>query len=208
MENWKDIQGYEGLYQVSDQGKVKALERTITNKRGLPQRYPEKLLRFDVSDMGNSKYYRVTLCKDHKTKRFLVHRLVAQAFIPNPHNKEFVNHIDNNGEHNWSSNLEWCTHSENMIHAQAQGRLFNTQSKAGKAAGVVQRANLDKEMADLVGTQVFAWTVLDNNLEPRGTKYYVRCQCICGKLRMVETARLRRGETQGCSGKCSSRYKI
>lgn len=208
MENWKDIQGYEGIYQVSDQGSVKALERVITNKHGKPQRYPEKFLRFDVSDTGCSKYYRVTLSKNHETKRFLVHRLVASAFIPNPSNKEFVNHIDNNGEHNWVSNLEWCTHAENMIHAAVQGRLFNTQSKAGKAAGVVQKANLDKQMAALVGTKVFAWTVLDDKLEPRGKKYYVRCQCDCGKIRLIETARLRRGETQGCSGKCSERYKI
>lgn len=208
MEIWKDIKGYEGYYQVSDLGAVRAMERTVLNKHGLPQRYPAKLLKFDVSDMGCSKYYRVTLTKEHKSVRFLVHRLVAMAFIPNPQDKEFINHIDNNGEHNWVSNLEWVTHSENMIHSQKQGRLFKTQSDAGKASGIVNKANLQKEINALVNKSVHAWTVLNGDLKPRGTKYYVLCQCVCGTIRTVETSRLRRGEAQGCSGRCSAEFKI
>lgn len=208
MEKWEDILGYEGLYQVSNWGKVKSMARTVLNKHGLPQKYPEKLLRVDVSNMGCSKYYRVTLCKNHTTKRYLVHRLVAEAFICNPCNKEFVNHIDNNGENNEVTNLEWVTHSENMLHSQVQGRLFETQSRAGKAAGVVQRATLQAEMDALVGKQIYAWTVLNNQLEPRGFKYYVQCQCVCGTTRKIETARLRRGEAQGCSAPCSREWKI
>ena len=208
MEIWKDIEGYEGLYQVSDLGAIRALGRTVMNKNGVPQRYHGKQLKFDVSDMGCSKYYRVTLSKLNKTERFLVHRLVAAAFIPNPSVKEFINHIDNNGEHNWVGNLEWVTHSENMIHSQKQGRLFDTQSMAGKAAGVVQKANLQKQIDALAGTKVFAWTVLNDVLEARGKKYMVLCQCDCGVIRKVETARLRRGETQGCSKKCTTGFKI
>ena len=105
MEIWKDIEGYEGFYQISSMGKVKALERVILNKNGKPQRYPEKMLIPEVFDRKSSKYCRVALSKDHKVKRFLVHRLVASAFIPNPLNKEFVNHIDNNGENNSLDNL-------------------------------------------------------------------------------------------------------
>lgn len=208
MEQWKDIIGYEGLYQVSDKGSVKSLERTIVNKNGNLQKYPERLLKYDVSVMSNSSYYRVTLCKDHTTKRFLVHRLVATAFIPNPLHKEFVNHINNDGTDNSVSNIEWCTHSENMIHAQQQGRLFNAQSKGGTKAGAIAHQALLKTFASMVGSKYHAWTVLGTPFTKRGNKYYIQCQCDCGTLRYVESSRLRRGESGGCSGPCSSEYKI
>lgn len=77
-------------------------------------------LKFDYS--GKSKCYkRVTFCKDGKTKRFLIHRLVALAFIDNPLNKPQVNHIDGNPSNNDMDNLEWCTQSENMKHAFRTG---------------------------------------------------------------------------------------
>jgi hypothetical protein len=202
MEIWKDIEGYKGYYQVSNLGKIKAIARIVLNKHGQPQRYPEKFLKYDISDMGCSKYYRVTLSRDHEVERCLVHRLIAKAFIPNPFNKEFINHIDNNGENNQISNLEWCTHSENMIHSQKQGRLFNTQSKAGKLSGEAQRAKRQKTFDALVGTNIFAWKILNSELEYRGKKCYILCQCDCGTLRKIETSRLLRGESQRCSSSC------
>ena len=121
--NTKAIRNYEESYTVSENGTVTSI------KKG-------RVLKQELIKRSNTNYRRVTLCKDGKTTRFQVHQLVAIHFINNPEDKQHINHIDNNGENNLYTNLEWCTHSENMIHAQKQGRLFNSQSKGGIAAGV------------------------------------------------------------------------
>ena len=114
---WKDIEGYEGLYQVSDAGEVRSLDRITTGNRN--RKINGKVLAKLKTGTG---YYRVDLCKNGKTKRHKVHRLVAKAFIENPNNKPFVNHIDNNPLNNNVSNLEWCTASENSLHSVRCGR--------------------------------------------------------------------------------------
>lgn len=113
-EIWKDIQGYEGLYQVSDLGNVKSLNWHNSHS--------EKLLSpcFYGSE-PKYHYYRVGLWKNKKYKLFLVHRLVADAFVPNPDNKPQVNHIDGVKTNNNASNLEWVTRSENQQHALKMG---------------------------------------------------------------------------------------
>ena len=93
MEQWKDIQGYEGLYQISDCGRVK------NSRTG-------RILKL----RNNKGYIEVTL----KGRTYLVHRLVAEAFIPNIDNLPCVDHIDTNKENNVYTNLRWVTHSENM----------------------------------------------------------------------------------------------
>ena len=103
-EEWKDIKNYEGLYQVSNLGKVKSLERAKSNGRGLVKT-EEKILTQDITNWG---YYRVALYKDGIRKYYKVHRLVAEAFILNPNNKEQVNHIDGNKLNN---NVNICFHS-------------------------------------------------------------------------------------------------
>lgn len=117
MEIFKDIYGFEGLYQVSNFGNIKSLPKSGGNA------YKEKLLKKEKIKEKHTTYERVTLSKDGKTARYSVHRLVAKAFIENTLDKPHINHIDNNGENNNVYNLEWCTHSENMIHAYKQGRL-------------------------------------------------------------------------------------
>lgn len=151
MEIWKNIKGYEQHYEVSNYGNVRAKYREFIGKDGKLKKYHAKLLKPDTTILKRG-YVRVTLSKDYKTERFQVHRLVADHFIPNPENKPFINHIDNNGLNNHVSNLEWCTHSENMIHAQKQGRLFNSQSKAGKKGGQVRKQKADIEIQSLIGT--------------------------------------------------------
>lgn len=106
-EVWKDIPGYEKIYQVSNLGRVKSLNYRRTKK--------EKLLQF--AEYRNN-YFFVDLSKNGVTKQIMVHRLVAQAFVPNPKNKTQVNHIDGDKHNNRVENLEWTTARENMNHSR------------------------------------------------------------------------------------------
>ena len=102
-EVWKDIQGYEGLYQVSNTGKIKSFCQGTS-----------RILKTTPNNCG---YYKVELYKNKKGKMLYIHRLVALSFIDNPQNKTQVNHIDGNKANNSASNLEWLTASENQQHA-------------------------------------------------------------------------------------------
>ena len=102
-ENWKDIKGYEGIYQVSDKGRIKSLANNKTRK--------EKILKLRKDKNG---YLEVNLHKDNKSITRKVHRLVAEAFISNPYNKPYINHKDCNPSNNNADNLEWCTQKENI----------------------------------------------------------------------------------------------
>ena len=99
IEEWKDIKGYEGLYQVSNLG-------TVKSKTG----------RIRKTTFTNSGYELVVLYNNCKSKGFTIHRLVAESFIPNPENKPQVNHIDEDKTNNMVSNLEWVTAKENVNH--------------------------------------------------------------------------------------------
>jgi len=117
-EIWKVIEGYEGYYEVSNLGRVKSLRRwRRSGKGGYFQK--EKILKTSIYE--KAKYFSVELYKDSKRKRMTVHRIVAQAFITNPDNKQTVNHIDGNRHNNCIENLEWCTQKENIHHALAIG---------------------------------------------------------------------------------------
>lgn len=105
-EIWRDIDGYEGLYQVSNFGRVKSFWRG------------GRILKPNLNRCG---YLQVTLCCGGKQKHMYVHRLVAQAFVPNPESKCEVNHIDGDKTDNRAENLEWSTAFENMRHAYATG---------------------------------------------------------------------------------------
>lgn len=124
MEAWRDIPGYEGLYQVSDLGRVRSLDRISYvppndwQKDGFYRTRKGKLL---SSSIDGSGYAFVTLCRERVKRSFKVHRLVAEAFVSNPHGKPQVNHIDGNKANNAASNLEWVTDRENIGHAYAIG---------------------------------------------------------------------------------------
>ena len=120
METFVDIKGYEGLYKVSDKGQILSL-----NYKG---KGVEKILS-NKPNAGN-KYWAITLVKDGIQKTFMVHRLVAEAFIPNPNNLPQINHKDENGKNNDVSNLEWCSRSYNMNY----GTRAEKQSKKVKKA--------------------------------------------------------------------------
>lgn len=111
-EEWKDIKGYEGYYQVSNLGNVRRLERLVDywRKNGHLRIQPARQLK---QGSNNRQRASVALCKDGKIKRFLIHRLVAEAFIPNPNNLPCINHKDENTHNNKANNLEWCTYKYN-----------------------------------------------------------------------------------------------
>lgn len=121
-EIWRDISGYEGVFQISDKGRVKGLERTskytTSNGNTACRTNPEMIFRCG-EDAGG--YKQVTIAYDGVPLRRRIHRLVANAFIPNPNNLPQVNHIDGNKHNNTVENLEWMTSQENIIHAHTTG---------------------------------------------------------------------------------------
>ena len=122
METWKNIKGYEGLYQVSDQGRVKSLERKDSWGRTIT----ERILKPAPASNG---YLVVTLYAGGKPTVRKVHRLVCQAFHQNQDNKPQVNHINEDKTDNRACNLEWCTAKENCNHGSRNIRRAKTQSK-------------------------------------------------------------------------------
>lgn len=119
MENWKDVPEYEGIYEVSDQGRVRTkLGKTTYTKRHGVRKWKQRYLK---NKTPKGREVRVSLWKDGKEKTWLVHRLVALAFIPKVDGKEYINHIDGNPKNNKVENLEWCNHTENNNHAFDNG---------------------------------------------------------------------------------------
>ena len=106
MEVWRDIKGYEGQYQVSNLGRVRSLDRVVNNKHIKGQLITQH-------NKQNTTYKRVKLYKHSKRDTYSVHRLVAEAFIPNPNNYPEINHKDCKPDNNKVSNLEWCTREYN-----------------------------------------------------------------------------------------------
>ncbi len=117
-ELWKDIKGYEGCYQVSNLGRIKSLDRMTNNQYGEYFMKGRILKNSIIKDKG---YCRVSLNNGNGKISKRVHRLVAEAFIPNPENKPEVNHKDGNKLNNCVSNLEWCTNKENIEHSIRTG---------------------------------------------------------------------------------------
>lgn len=124
-EIWKNVSDYEGLYKVSNYGKVKRLYKNGLEKQLKPVK-------------GSFDYFYHSLCKEGKSRTVRIHRIVAKEFVPNPLNYNEVNHIDGNKENNIATNLEWCTRSHNMKHAYKAG-LSNLSEEIRNKGRVVLR---------------------------------------------------------------------
>lgn len=116
-ENWRDIEGYEGLYMVSDRGRVKSLNYRNTGK--------EKILKRIKNKWG---YLTIRLHKDGKQKDYRVNRLVAKTFIPNPENYPDVNHRDEDKTNNAVDNLEWCTRKHNCNYGSRNEKISKSKN--------------------------------------------------------------------------------
>ena len=123
-EIWRPVKGYENLYEVSNHGNVRSLDRVVVqgNRHGTQsiREYKGKLLKAQSFKKTGYKY--VNLAKNGRFERFTIHRLVAIAFIDKPEGLDVINHIDSNPTNNHVSNLEWCTQSYNVQYSYDTGR--------------------------------------------------------------------------------------
>ena len=136
QEIWKDVKGFEGFYQVSNLGRVRSLDRIVVSENRSTQKIKGAIKKVKV---GKNGYYMVMFYKDSKYKCAYVHRLVAQAFIPNPDNLPQVNHKDEIRTNNCVDNLEWCDSKYNNNYGTKIDRLMGhyvsdeTKEKISKA---------------------------------------------------------------------------
>ena len=126
-EIWKPIEGYEGQYEISSYGRVKSLKRPYENNGGI-QWTKERILSPGKDKDG---YLQVNLHCNGKQHQRKIHRLVAQAFLPNPDNLPMVNHKDEDKTNNNVDNLEWCDHRYNMNYGSCIDRAIETRLKNG-----------------------------------------------------------------------------
>lgn len=158
QESWKNIKGYETFYKISSLGRVKSLAKTITRKDGEVKNLSEKIIKPFLTKKG---YKQIVLTKDGDKKKHYIHRLVAQAFIPNPNNLPEVNHINEDKLDNEVVNLEWLSRIDNMRHGTLQAR------RAEKAKKTV-------EVLDSAGTVIEVCRGLkDTAMKYNTTDYYI-----------------------------------
>lgn len=160
-EIWKDICGYEGLYQVSNCGRVKSFRKW--KRASCPEEYVLK------HSLNNGGYHFVTLYTGGGRKKILVHRLVAEAFIPNPDGLPHINHIDEDKGNNRADNLEWCTPQYNNCYGTAKFRKMLTLGSP------VEQRLINGELLATYRTSTIAQSIT-------GISRKVICACIRGEI--------------------------
>ena len=172
MEHWKAIAGYEGLYEVSDLGRVKSLNY---NHTGI-----EKILKPGKNQGG---YLAVILCKDGKHKYMRVNRLVAQAFLPNPLNLPQVNHRDEDKLNNAASNLEWCTASYNINFGTRNRRVAEAVAKANRNKPKLSNRPKPVQQLDKQGNLLATFPSTHEAERITGIRHGNICQCCLGRYK-------------------------
>lgn len=168
-EIWKDYKDYEGLYQASNLGRVRSLVRWVKGRNGSIRFCKGKILKPGTTKDG---YLKVCLCKNNKVKTYLVHRIIAETFLPNPDNLPCVNHKDEDKTNNSVDNLEWCTASYNLNYGTRNERMSKSKIN-GKRSKIVIQYNLD-------GTFVREWPSA-MECERNGFKHSLIIYCCQGK---------------------------
>ena len=174
-EIWKDIKDYEGLYQVSNLGRVKRLEWKRFSL-GKWQTMKEKILKQTISTTG---YWHISLNKNGSHNTYKVHRLVARAFIPNPDDLPCINHKDNNPLNNKVENLEWCTYKYNNNYKDHNKKL--SQSRLGKKASDETRQKLRDSNPKMVSVQCIETEIIYKSINEASRKTGVDASAI-GKV--------------------------
>lgn len=170
-EIWKDIRGYEGLYQVSNLGRIKSTSPGLKFVKGSPS---ELIMKQSLSSSG---YLHVQLYKAHVPATVLVHKVVAQAFIDNPEGKPEVNHIDSDRTNNRVSNLEWATKSENMKHSFNRGYHVSPMLNRKGAMNTNSKKIIQY---DLSGNEIRRWTGIAEAARSIGCNPSSISACLCG----------------------------
>ena len=134
IEEWRPVVGYEGIYEVSNTGKVRSLDMYVKIGYGNYRLHKGKVI--SLLKKGEYGYIQVNLCYNGKLYKKYVHRLVAQAFLPNPDNLPEVNHRDEDKRNNRVDNLEWCDRSYNLKYGTARIRERDTKIKNGYWTGL------------------------------------------------------------------------
>lgn len=163
MEKWKDIPGYNGMYQVSNFGRARSWKR----HQGKPGKRKTPLLLKQTPDSPG--YLRVSLWKNGNRTDGVIHRLVAELFIPNPENKDYINHLDGDKHNNHVSNIAWCTASENLIHAyeeglRPRGNMTKEKAKILKKKLMSNPGNIEDLSKEFQITQIHAQNIIDEKV--------------------------------------------
>lgn len=166
IEVFRDIEGYEGLYQVSNLGNVKSLNYGRTGE--------ECILKPANDGKG---YLFVNLCKNGKPKKYYVHRLVALAFLLNPDNLKEINHKNEDKKDNCINNLEWCTHKYNSNYKTRNQRMIETKNKNG-SLGEKPIIQYTKK-----GVEVGRYSGINEASRQTGIPFSNICKCCKGKLK-------------------------
>ena len=174
-EIWKDVKDYEGLYQVSNLGRVKRLEWKRFSL-GKWQTMKEKILKQTISTTG---YWHISLNKNGSHNTYKVHRLVARAFIPNPDDLPCINHKDNNPLNNKVENLEWCTYKYNNNYKDHNKKL--SQSRLGKKASDETRQKLRDSNPKMLSVQCIETEIIYKSINEASRKTGVDASAI-GKV--------------------------
>lgn len=165
-EIWKDIKGYEGLYQVSNLGRVKSLERLAKSNNNNYRIVKEKFLKKYEDKDG---YIKVSLNKNAKSKAYAVHRLIAESFISNPNNYPCINHKDENKQNNNLENLEWCTVKYN-------------NSYGTRLQKIKQKKQIPIEQYDLNGNLIKKWNSAKEVYDKLGYNFSMIRKCCNNKI--------------------------
>lgn len=174
MEEWRDIEGFKGFYQVSDFGRVRTLDREVIYQNDKKYFYKGRILKLTSRSEGKSNYLCVDLCVNNKHKLKSVHRIVAETFLDNPENKKVVNHKNNVKHDNRVFNLEWTTYKENNDHAIE----FGVRTKKVKCVDIDKVFDSSYKAAEWLNDTKFKNTKITKKLA-------FNIRCCCGEIQNI-----------------------